>query len=494
MDWLKVKKWWWENAWELKKSPWNISNDFDLWNKQLVVVSAIRSSKFNTTDNLIDLSNLLTISRELSYGKLEEIKQFHIKVLRDKLWTNYPDLEKKISDYFDTNLFRPVIDWFDNDDDESKIYPSKNNDYSIWFWYDIISIIWFWENLSAFIQTKIINSLDIPWLEAENVNLDWISDELSECKNGSEVFLKLSSRIKDIVLSIIEQWKIPIIPWYIPGFDNWIENVIWRWYSDATASITSVWLSKYYDVTLEIQKSVRWMLSIDPRLLYEWEAKLIERLDYVTAKEITWIRWSQAKLLHSQVLRKELLEAWVQVKLFNPFDESNGTIISKDKDKNSNWVEYIWVRDNIIFFSISSCNMSDSWILSWIFDIVRDYWISVDIVSTSETEITFTIDGNINDEVLNKLSNAIREKLDIEEEDNINFVKYNKNKALIFCVGQNLSHTLWILSRASSVFKRWGINIELVSQWSMERSMIFGIDISSMRNAVNLLHKEFIEN
>lgn len=40
---LKVKKWWWENAAELTKSPTNVVNDFTDWIKQVVVVSAMRS-------------------------------------------------------------------------------------------------------------------------------------------------------------------------------------------------------------------------------------------------------------------------------------------------------------------------------------------------------------------------------------------------------------------------------------------------------------------
>ena len=118
---------------------------------------------------------------------------------------------------------------------------------------------------------------------------------------------------------------------------------IWRWYSDATASMTAVWLSRIFDVTLEIQKSVIWMLSTDPWLLEKWKPKLIEKIDYLTAKEITWTRWAQAKLLHNQVLRKELQEAWIKVHLFDPFKSTKWTIISREKNIDSSWVSYNFV-------------------------------------------------------------------------------------------------------------------------------------------------------
>jgi len=78
--------------------------------------------------------------------------------------------------------------------------------------------------------------------------------------------------------------------------------------------------------------------------------------------------------------------------------------------------------------------MSDSGILSSIFEVVKKYNISVDIVSTSETEISFTIDDNVEEERLKSLSNDIRKKIGITENDDINFVKYEKDKALIFCI------------------------------------------------------------
>jgi hypothetical protein len=51
----------------------------------LVVVSAIRSPEFNTTDNLIELALLLQQDISLTYLKIEEIKSFHINLLKEKI-------------------------------------------------------------------------------------------------------------------------------------------------------------------------------------------------------------------------------------------------------------------------------------------------------------------------------------------------------------------------------------------------------------------------
>jgi aspartate kinase len=371
------------------------------------------------------------------------------------------------------------------------IIPNKDNDYLVQWINKKISILWIWEIISAEIQSMIINNLKINWLHAETVELNHITNTINSNDNENIIFQKISKEISNKVISIIEKWYVAIVPWYISWFENGIENTIWRWYSDATASMTAVWLSNSYNVTLEIQKSVQWMLSADPRIVKK-NTKLIENIDYLTAKEITWVRWAQAKLLHSQVLRKELQESWIKVHLFDPFQNTKWTIISKNKSKISSWVEYIWWRDNITVFSVSSWDMNSKWILSEISLIANEY-ASIDIVSTSETEISFTIDWELNDKKLEELSNKIRKSLNISEDWYENFVKYHKNKALVFCIGQNLSNNLWSLWKAATTLSKWWINIEMVSQWTMERAIIFWIEWKNLNKAINLLHEEFIK-
>jgi len=467
---LKVKKWWWENASELIKSPNNIVNDYQKWIKQVVVVSAIRDDKTNTTDNLIEIWKLLWEKNIDFYKvkeKIEKIRDFHISIAKEKWVKNFDKIKDYIINKFEQFLMKITY----NISSHNWIIPNKENDYSVQWIDKKISILWIWEILSAEIQKLTINNLDIEWLNAEIVNLDNITKNINNNDTQTDIFQKLSKEISEKVISILDNWNIPIISWYISWFEKWYNNIIWRWYTDATASITAVWLSEKYDVILEIQKSVKWMLSADPRIV-KWKTKLIENIDYLTAKEITWVRWAQAKLLHSQVLRQELQKAWIKIHLFDPFKNTKWTIISRNKSEISNGIEYIWWRNNITIFSVSSWNMSSKWILSEI-SLIANQYASIDIVSTSETEISFTIDWELSDNQLIELSNKIRKSLNITDDWYENFVKYYKNKALIFCIWQNLSHNLWSLWRAASTLSNWWINIEMVSQWTMERAIVF---------------------
>jgi len=484
---LSVKKWGWENAAELVKSPNNVFIDHINWVKQAVVVSAIRSSDFNTTDQLIKIWEM--IKSKSSFwevkSKLMLIKDFHFSIIDEKISWDTKDLKEYINQVFQKLL----SDIFYSYQIQDKNTPKKENDYSIVSDTWLRSIIWFWEELSAYVHEKVITS---AWVNAKFIDLNWVVPENSSTLKESELFYVLSREIAFRVDEVLNQWNVPIIPGYIPWFANGIENAIWRGYSDATASMTSVWLSRLgYDTTLEIQKSVLGMLSSDPRVVKWWKTKLITDIDYLTAKEITWIRWAQAKLLHNQVLRKELQEAGIKVRLFDPFSDSKWTLISRMKNSDSSWVEFVWWRTGVTFFSISSWNMQWVWLLSSVFSIVKDY-CSVDIIWTGETELSFTIDSSLSQKKLDEMTLKIREALEIEEDWYENFVKYEKNKALVFCVGQNLYHSKWALWKAATALSKGGINIEITSQWTMERAIVFGIKEEELNKAINLLHDELI--
>lgn len=485
---LRVKKWWGENAAELTRSPQNIVLDFQNGVKQAVVVSAIRSPEFNTTDHLIKIGKILSQNPKFEEVQvlIDELKEFHFTIVDEKITGETSEIKSYISVAF--SHFTKNIQLYLKG--EKNIVPSKENDYSIatelWFF----SIIWFWEVLSAYIQEKVINSLWIEWLEAQFVDLTGIVGNHNRNLPEVELFTSLSGEFAQRIFKVLDAGKVPIIPGYIPWFENGIENAIGRGYSDATASMSAVWASKMYEVTLEIQKSVLWMLSSDPRVVKDG-TKLISQIDYLTAKEITGTRGAQAKLLHHQVLRRELQEAEIKIRLFDPFSDSKWTLISKLKDENASGIEFIGWRKNVIFFSVSSWKMQWEWILSDIFKIVKNY-ASVDIIATSETEISFTIESWLSPEKLEEMATKIRVALALVEDGYENSVTYETGRALVFCIGQNLSNRVWTLAKSATALWEAGINIEMVSQGMLQRAIVFWVDANEMEHAVNVLHEALI--
>lgn len=120
------------------------------WVKQAIVVSAIRSSDFNTTDKLIEIWELVRSRASFWKTKLKlmEIRDFHFAIIDEKLSIDTSGLKDYINKVFQELLYA-IFYWYQN---QAKLTPSKENDYSISTEKGLVSIIWFWEELSAYVH------------------------------------------------------------------------------------------------------------------------------------------------------------------------------------------------------------------------------------------------------------------------------------------------------------------------------------------------------
>lgn len=232
---LRVKKLVWENAAELNTNPNNVFSDYIQWIKQAVIVSTIRSSEFNTTDKFIEIWEAVKAGESIweIKTKLMRIRKFYFSII-DK---EFPWDKQNLKDYLDIFFQKLVFDIFYLYQEQDKKITSKENDSSIsinkWF----TSIVWFWEELSAYIYEKIFS---LNWVNAKVIDLNWIVPENSEELKESELFEALSSQISLRVDEVLKQWRVPIIPAYIPWFTNDTENTI---------SLVNSWLSSCYEIS-----------------------------------------------------------------------------------------------------------------------------------------------------------------------------------------------------------------------------------------------------
>lgn len=503
-----VKKLWWENASDIDRSTDNMIKDFKLWRKQAIVVSAMRSNEFNTTDKLIEIWKRLWKWDFLWVVDIfDEIKDFHAHLMKTIFsWNDIisSSVLWKCTEIFE--FYRKKLDKFIKYYDISNVvlHPSSDNDYSFYVWDDRYSMIWIGEIISSKLISFVLNfklqNLKIgSWVISHELDLNRVIcfDDVDEM-NDRMVFRILSDNLAVLVIDSVNNGIIPVLPWFVWTFPEWIEKAIWRWYTDATAAALATGLSNlwnYDEVILEIQKSVKWMLSTDPRKLNDPDsAKLIQNIDYLTALEIIWSRGAQAKLLHHQSLREQVQEAWVRIHLFDPFKSELGTWISIDWDENAIWVQYVWWRDHINVVSISSWKMG-KWFLARVSKIIAKY-VSVDIISTTETEITFTFDWKnwFHNDMINAMMDDI--KVDTWLWDvgihPLEFIELVTDRALIFCVWQNMKDKVGVLAKATNALKNENVNIEFVSQGRLQRAMVFWIQSKDLNKALNALHNIFI--
>ena len=81
----------------------------------------------------------------------------------------------------------------------------------------------------------------------------------------------------------------------------------------------------------------------------------------------------------------------------------------------------------------------------------------------------------------------------IQKELEADEVSVVRGLALIMVVGEGMHHTIGLAARATSAFARAGVNLEMINQGSSEVSMMFGVKVADVPNAVQSLYSEFFE-
>jgi aspartate kinase len=495
---MLVKKLGGENAAKINTNLYNILNDFEKGIPQAIVVSAMRSESFNTTDKLIETWEYLKKwQTEDALEVFDTIEKFHVALVSKEVKKD-KDLENKDKEIIGKikSIFaekRNTILSFN----DSINTPDKKNDYQISDEENTFSLLWFWENLSAIIINEILNVKNKVDYISQFVNLENIINppEIQKIPENKK-FLYFAKQISSQVEWIIVANKIALVPWYAWKFPEGMEATIWRWYSDATAAALSIWIKRFYEnLELQIHKSVLWLLSSDPFVVKNG-TKLLGNIDYIMAKEITGSRGAQAKLLHSQVLRKELLDAQVKVRILDPENTSEWyewTVIDHDWDPKARWVQFVWGKPDELLISISLDNMSEPGLMYLIWRSFSKRNISISQVSTSETSLTLTCDKNNNGHI-DKAIKVLKKVLRIEENDERNFIKKQEKNALVYVIWQNMKWDIWILADVADTLKYEKINTKMITQWAEERAIIIWVDEKDRKKAIRVLHKKLIEN
>ena len=344
---ILVAKVGWENAANMQWNIENIAKTAQVYWLNIRIFSAMRSSDFNTTDHLLGLvSHLLQWEISEALEELQSIKFFHEQLIQHHI----PDSEVRSSilTFLDTE-FEKAQNYITQAQDYSKLW--RENDYSI----GDFSILWFWELLSTKLYYEISKA---QWRDV--VYLD--TTELWDNIENIEVLI---DRFKNKLLPILESGTKDIyVPWFIRWLPWWILDFFKRWYSDATAWVlaqTALRIDsstdnhyQYRQVVLNIQKSVDWFLTTDPRFLEDWfnRAQVIEEISVDLAQRIIADAWAKAKLLNKETLNSEVIKLLRENEKFrllinNPFSESNGTLVSWKVENQKSKVNFVLPREKV---------------------------------------------------------------------------------------------------------------------------------------------------
>lgn len=232
---------------------------------------------------------------------------------------------------------------------------------------------------------------------------------------------------------------------------------------------------------LEIWTDVAGLFSADPREVHA--ARLLKQLDYDEAQEICT---TGAKVLHPRCIGP-IRQASIPLRIrYTPDPSLPGTLISHDTPDERGRVKAVSVRHAVILISMETVGMwNQVGFLSDAFACFKRRNLSVDLVSTSETNVTVSIDPAAN-LVTNATLEALRADLSAYCEPRI-----VDGCAAISLVGRRMRANLHRIAPALELFEQR--RVYLLSQAANDLNFTFVVDHKDAGRLVRDLHARLVQ-
>jgi diaminopimelate decarboxylase/aspartate kinase len=312
--------------------------------------------------------------------------------------------------------------------------------------------------------------IDVTWMDAR----DMLSAEDRGASAKASVLSATCSFAPDAVLEQKLDASTPVVitQGFIACDSDGNTCLLGRGGSDTSASYLG---AKIRARAIEIWTDVPGMFSANPRATPA--ARLIRALHYDEAQEIAT---SGAKVLHPRCL---LPARQYQIPLYvyaTQTPELEGTLISGESAPGAH-VKAVCNRKGITLISLDSPGMwHQVGFLADAFAVFKEHGMSVDLVSTSETNVTVSLDpaaNTLDGELLGKLQR------DLSRLSNVRVIGPCASVSL---VGRNIRAILHKLGDAFALFEEQ--KVYLVSQAANDLNFTFVVDENQGDRLVEQLH------
>ncbi|MBI2785419.1 MAG: bifunctional aspartate kinase/diaminopimelate decarboxylase, partial [Legionella longbeachae] len=249
--------------------------------------------------------------------------------------------------------------------------------------------------------------------------------------------------------------------------------------SDTSAALIAV---KLQAASCEIWTDVPGIYTANPHQLPH--ARLLKKLNYDEAQEIATMG---AKVLHPNCIppvRRAKIPMSVK---FTQMPEHSGTLITKDIDETAPLIKSIQIKNSILLISIDTLHMwQQVGFLSDVFSTFKNHGFSVDLLSSSEFNVTLSLD--INSKIHDRPAiNAL-----LAELNQFGRAKLIEPCSAVSLVGHHIRTVLPQLGPALEVFE--AKQVYLMSLASNDLNLTFVVDESQANQLCQKLHHLLIEN
>ena len=238
---------------------------------------------------------------------------------------------------------------------------------------------------AAFLASQ---GLDVQWVDARTV----LKAEQRRNANVRSSYLSATCAYEPD-LELQQRWSTPGTVWITQGFiasDEQGDTVLLgRGGSDTSGSYFA---AKLQARRLEIWTDVPGMFSANPRSVPT--ARLLRALEYDEAQEIAS---SGAKVLHPRCIMPVKQYGIPLYVYATQTPKLEGTVITTHGGNVAAQVKAVTIKKNITLVSMETVGMWHSvGFLADAFQVFKDHGLSIDLVSTSETSVTVSLDPAAN--------------------------------------------------------------------------------------------------
>lgn len=326
------------------------------------------------------------------------------------------------------------------------------------------------ERLSTLIVARALQEHGIParWLDARQFIL---TDEMFG--RATPLLDKIEEKAREYLRPVWEQGDVPVTQGYIGATERGVTTTLGRGGSDLTAALLGAALGAR---EIHIWTDVDGMLTADPRFVPT--ARRVKVLSFAEASELAYFG---AKVLHPSTILPAMSKN-IPVRILNSRKPHlSGTLITSEITPAAGGVKSIACKSGIIMINVYSTRMLMAYgFLRQIFEVFERYRTPVDLVSTSEVNVSVTVDRP--DDV-----QAI-----VADLSAFSHVTVETDKAIVCVVGEQLKYTPGIAGRVFKTIE--GINIYMISQGASEINLSFVVDEADLPQVVRTLHDEFFSH
>ena len=433
-----------------------------LHRKPVLVLSATA----NTTNTLIECAKVASCGNyDKAYEILRALKEKHLKIIREL----FGDNEKIITEL--TDRLKLIFD--DLRDVVKGIFLLSELSQR-----SIAKVSSFGELFSTLIISCALNDREIKSELIDARNFMVTNNNFS---NAEPVFDEIIKKARAILPAYVNSGTVVVTQGFIAATEDGITTTFSRGGSDYSASVIGMALDAE---EIEIWTDVDGILTADPRKVQN--TKIIKEISFKEAAELAYFG---AKVLHPSAILPAI-EKNIPVRILNSMSpEKEGTLIRSGRkirnDKNGFVIKSITSKSNITVLNIYSPKMLLAYgFLNKVFEVFDKYETSVDLVTTSEVNVSLTLDNNASSE--NDRLPEIEKELSAFSE-----VSIERDRSLVCVVGSDLKYIPGITGRIFNALNAF--NIFMISQGASIINISFVVDNKDLDQVLQTLHKEFFE-